>query len=417
MHRHTVRDMGSAAASLQHEFCPRTLHLHAVLADIRLVRSLATIIMEKNASFDIQHGPYSAVNGEAVQFETITSTDVMELSGVQRHHCLLASRYFDVLTKMGDTPTLLMDAFPEPPVGRSDHHVEISSGGHILETELCRDPFAKVLRYHVKSLHVHDACIRESMSQGGWFSLRWCRVERCPNFEDSLFHLDAQDFRELEVVWVSELATARCLWSKEHVSWTSRWLQFNSLRHLYLRSCTRLVYALPLRVHYALGKLETIHVVRCGNIRHVFELGEQDDSKDIASIGIELRALTTIHLYDLPMLRGIFEVKRTFAPRLQSVRIRGCFGLRWLPAPVEKESPGVRWPRPSVEVEKDVWDALEWDGAGVGHHPSYYEPPVHSRHCRRSRLLRRTVLRYLIFGSYQFALLPSIFMHALHISV
>jgi hypothetical protein len=31
--------------------------------------------------------------------------------------------------------------------------------------------------------------------------------------------------------------------------------------------------------------------------------------------------------------------------------------------------------RPAVEMEKDVWDALEWDGADADHHPSLYEAP------------------------------------------
>ena len=45
-------------------------------------------------------------------------------------------------------------------------------------------------------------------------------------------------------------------------------------------------------------------------------------------------------------------------------------------------------------VEKEVWDALEWDGLAAGHHPSLFEPPAHSRYYRRRRLLRGTVLRY-----------------------
>ncbi|KAK3145595.1 hypothetical protein QOZ80_3BG0254910 [Eleusine coracana subsp. coracana] len=231
---------------------------------------------------------------------------------------------------------------------------------------------------------------------GEWWStpLRWCHVERCPNMEDSLFHQDARGFSLLEVVWVSELLMARCLWSKGHVTWSrNNMLLFQSLRHLRLRSCPRLQYALPLRsrAHNALGNLETIHVVRCGDLRHVFVLSEDDDKDDIASKGMEFPALTTIHLHDLPMLRGICDVKM-FAPRLRSVRSRGCFNLRRLPAPVKKAQ-GVRWPRPTVEVEKDVWDALEWDGADAGHHPTYYEPPVHSRHYRQRGLLRGTVLR------------------------
>jgi hypothetical protein len=47
--------------------------------------------------------------------------------------------------------------------------------------------------------------------------------------------------------------------------------------------------------------------------------------------------------------------------------------------------------RPTVEMEKDVWDALEWDGPAAGHHPDLFEPPVHSRYYRRKHLLRGTV--------------------------
>jgi hypothetical protein len=49
--------------------------------------------------------------------------------------------------------------------------------------------------------------------------------------------------------------------------------------------------------------------------------------------------------------------------------------------------------RPTVEMEKDAWDAVEWDGLAAGHHPDLSEP-VHSRYYRRKRLLRGTVLRY-----------------------
>jgi hypothetical protein len=49
--------------------------------------------------------------------------------------------------------------------------------------------------------------------------------------------------------------------------------------------------------------------------------------------------------------------------------------------------------KPTVEIENDVWDALEWDGAEAGHHPSHFEPPVHSRHYKK-KLPRTSVLRY-----------------------
>ncbi|CAN6248655.1 unnamed protein product [Urochloa humidicola] len=100
--------------------------------------------------------------------------------------------------------------------------------------------------------------------------------------------------------------------------------------------------------------------------------------------------LTTIHLHDLHKLQQITCEVKTIAPALETIRVRGCFGLRRLPS-LQGREPGVK--KPAVEMEKDVWDALEWDGLAAGHHPDLFEPPLHSRYYRRSRLLRGTVLR------------------------
>ncbi|KAK3145596.1 hypothetical protein QOZ80_3BG0254920 [Eleusine coracana subsp. coracana] len=406
----------------------RNLLLHAVLADVRLVRSLSAIIRWGNVSFDIQHGPYSSAVNNNGEIEGV----VHQPAGVQvqrRHH-----NYYcvadDVLTKMKDThptPPPMEALFPEPPAGRSDRHVEISGGGPNLESELVSHIegyycLADMMRCHAESLHVHDASISVSMTGKCWEKLRWFRVERCPNLESTLFHLDAGGFEKLEVVWVSELAKTRCLWSKGPVTSVSVGynLLFQSLRHLCLRSCPRLQYALPLRAYKnALRNLETLHVIHCGELRHVFELGEkcdhhqeeeeeEEDDIDAASnkgsSTMKFPSLTTIHLHDLPMLRGICDVKM-IASNLETVRIRGCFNLRRLPtAAIRLAAIDYRrlchgrlfWRRcgpPTVEVEKDVWDVLEWDGENVGHHPRFYAPPVHSRHYRNKRILRGTVLR------------------------
>nr|CAB3481989.1 unnamed protein product [Digitaria exilis] len=58
------------------------------------------------------------------------------------------------------------------------------------------------------------------------------------------------------------------------------------------------------------------------------------------------------------------------APMLETIRIRGCPNLLRLPA-LRGRKAGMK--KPAVEVEKDVWDALEWDGVDAGHHPSLYE--------------------------------------------
>jgi hypothetical protein len=132
--------------------------------------------------------------------------------------------------------------------------------------------------------------------------------------------------------------------------------------------------------------LETLHINYCGDLRHVFVPG--NEKKQHTSV--EFPRLTTIHLHDLTALQEICEGAEMVAPALQTMVIRGCPNLRRLPA-LKCCKPGMR--KPAVEIEKDVWDALEWDGVDAGHHPSLYEAPVHSRYYKR-RFIRRTVLRY-----------------------
>ncbi|TVU43913.1 hypothetical protein EJB05_03333 [Eragrostis curvula] len=372
----------------QHDPC--RFQVHAVLADVRLAWSLWTLINKRSELGFHIHVPsssYTIVDCGTIQQPEATSNEMTEpaVNKLQRH--CLARQYGDVLTKMGDAPTP-MEAFPNPEPPRAsplDRHVEITGGGHILDSELQRrlpgprfDGLAALMKYHAKSLHVHDASISVSMPRGRWDMLRWCRVERCPSLGPTLFPLDVYvgHINVLEVIWVSELAMARCLWSKGR--------DFRSLQHLCLRSCPRLQYALPFG---ACASLKTIDVVHCGDLRHVFvaSFNRPDDA------GMLFPVLATIYMHDLPMLKGICEGKKMFAPKLQAVRIRGCFGLRRLPV-VE----GVGWARPTVEMEKDVWDALEWDDIDMygRHQRSYYQPLLHSRYYRRRRLLRGTVLRY-----------------------
>jgi hypothetical protein len=137
--------------------------------------------------------------------------------------------------------------------------------------------------------------------------------------------------------------------------------------------------------------LETLHVIHCGTIRHIIVLGQGhlDD-------GVLFTELTNIQLHDLPVLEQISKFKM-IAPCLETIKIWGCWSLRRLPHVRHYSS------RPAVEVEKDVWDALEWDGVAVSHHPSLYREPMHSRYYKR-RMLRRTVLRYAHVASLSFIL-------------
>jgi len=188
----------------------------------------------------------------------------------------------------------------------------------------------------------------------------------------------------LETIWVSDLLMARCVWSKGVIYYYYEY-HFRGLRHLHLRCCPSLRFGLAMGERPSFPSLETLHIVHCGQLRHVFVPGDADEKYQHTSV--EFPKLTTIHLHDLPALQQICEAAEMLAPALETIRIRGCWSLRRLPAFNE---PGKR--RPTVEIEKDVWDALEWDGVDARHHPSLYEAPVHSRYYKR-RMLRTTVLR------------------------
>ncbi|OEL28382.1 hypothetical protein BAE44_0010599, partial [Dichanthelium oligosanthes] len=138
-----------------------------------------------------------------------------------------------------------------------------------------------------------------------------------------------------------------------------------------------------------------------GQLDHHVEIGDRSHSVESEMVidydhwnlgdlmrSLEFPELTDIHLHDLPALEQISEFKM-IASSLEAIKIRGCWSLRRLP---HLSRDGASDRRPAVEVEKDVWDTLKWDGVAAGHHPSLYQAPVHSRYYKR-RMLRRTVLR------------------------
>ncbi|KAM3372985.1 hypothetical protein ACQJBY_019754 [Aegilops geniculata] len=75
------------------------------------------------------------------------------------------------------------------------------------------------------------------------------------------------------------------------------------------------------------------------------------------------------------------------APNLETIKVRGCWGLSRLPAVSGSTSK-----RPKVDCERDWWDNLKWDGLELNHDPSLYEPS-HSRYYKKAHLPRVTVLR------------------------
>nr|CAB3479722.1 unnamed protein product [Digitaria exilis] len=212
---------------------------------------------------------------------------------------------------------------------------------------------------------------------------RQCRVERCPNLH-AVFPPRTIDYKGMmETIWASDLLTARCVWGRGGIGDDSNHLA--RLQHLHLHCCPSFQFTLAMSRRPSFPSLKTLHIIHCGDLGHVF-IPKDEKNKHTS---VQFLKLTTIHLHDLPALRQICEGAMMLAPTLETIKIRGCSNLRQLPVLKGREA---RMKKPTVEMEKDVWDALEWDGVDAGHHPSLYDVPVHSRYYKK-RMLRRTVLR------------------------
>uniref|UniRef100_A0A8R7TQ01 Disease resistance protein At4g27190-like leucine-rich repeats domain-containing protein n=1 Tax=Triticum urartu TaxID=4572 RepID=A0A8R7TQ01_TRIUA len=351
---------------------PSRLQVHAVLVDARLSHSLKNLIdlYREDARFNIHVTSSPACDG-VVQFEA-TNKDKTGLSDQEGPQLIPAGRYSDVLGMVGHPP---MQAFPQSPSTKFDRHVEIAEGSLYVEGGM---DFALgwILRYYAESLHVHDVSPRPIGPEGFGWRLRWCCMERCPKLDTGIFP-DSSCFEKLEAFWASDLLMARWIWSTSLDLTT----EFQNLRHLHLRSCPSLQFVLAVWSSN-LPRLETLHIIHCGDLSHVFL--RNGPNIDVFQ---PFPKLTTIHLHDLPKLHNICNF-RMMAPALKSIKIRGCWGLRRLPS-VGARGPGEK---PTVEIEKDVWDALEWD---AGHRPDHFEAPVHSRYYKK-KLPRVSVLRYII---------------------
>ncbi|WVZ95459.1 hypothetical protein U9M48_041222 [Paspalum notatum var. saurae] len=332
-----------------------------------------------------------------VQPEATSSKEIMIESSDQTRYVVAAyDQYGDVFTKIGDWPTPI-EAFPHAPAGQLDRHIEIGDGSCSVQSEVEANRYganlANLMTKHIQSLYVHDVSTNSNImpTEELSFYLRWCRVERCPNLL-AVFPPGAYNYSgSMETIWVSDLRMARCVWSKGATGWDHR--LFSGLQHLHLRRCPSLQFALAMGILSSFRSLVTLHIIHCGILRHVFVPGNVNH---LHHPSVEFPKLTTIHLHDVPALREMCEAVVMVAPALKTIKIRGCWSLRRLPALKQ----GMRR-KPTVEMEKDVWDALEWDGVEAGHHPSLYEAPVHSRHYRR-RMLRITVLS-LVAASDQYS--------------
>nr|ASV63917.1 BPH6 [Oryza sativa]ASV63918.1 BPH6 [Oryza sativa] len=368
---------------------PGFLSVHAVIVDARIARSLYALIEKTSYHVDMNihvtsSTVYSEVESEGTYRDSISQ--LRDHVNMQQQDLRSAGQYHDVqLSMVGDVP---MQSFPLPPTTMLSRHIEIAQGSHNLESELDDDSpiptLAHLAKHKAESLHVHDLSTITPLPGEQWRCLKWCRIERCPKIE-IVFPRYAWNFDRLETAWVSDLLMARCIWSKGPSQYRG---SFQNLQHLHLRSCPRLQFVLPVWVS-SFPDLKTLHVIHCSNLHNIFVLEDGDYPEQITVKGVAFPKLTTIHLHDLPMLRQICDVEfKMVAPALETIKIRGCWGLRRLPA-VAADGP-----KPAVEIEKDVWDALEWDGVEADHHPSLFQAPVHSRYYRK-KLPRGSVLRYM----------------------
>ncbi|KAL6857135.1 hypothetical protein ACP4OV_018517 [Aristida adscensionis] len=366
---------------------PFKLQVLAATADARFARSLAALFkyhVSNNIYFDINITD-SAVCGWIVQPKG-TRKEIIEPTDQQNR--VVPSLYSDIFSKIANDTTP-MQAFPQPPAQKLDRHIEIGPGSRNVDMEIEVDSVSSnlgdLMAHYTQSLHVHDVStstttpkFTDALSSRWQLRLRWCCVERCRNLS-TVFSPIEYYCPTLETIWVSNLLMARNIWSKCYREIRSN--GFEGLQHLHLHSCPSLLFALPVPTS-SFPSLKTLHIIHCGALRHVFERGHSHFEE------VTFPELITIHLHDLPALRQICELKMV-APALETIRTRGCWSLRRLPA-LKGREPGTR--RPTVEMEKDMWDALEWDGVDDGHHPSLYEAPVHSRYYKK-RMLKGTVLR------------------------
>ncbi|CAL5033677.1 unnamed protein product [Urochloa decumbens] len=284
-----------------------------------------------------------------------------------------------------------------------DLHIEMGQG--ITDINVVSTQGTKALSFmmnRVLSLHIHDSFITTTIPRQivistkeeriSWRDLKWCHVERCPKL-DTAFHTnyDIYCFKELETFWAADLLMACSIWSRGTIVDAKDTDSFAKLRDIHLHKCPRLKFVLPLSWNYTLSSLETLHIVCCGDLKRVFPVDDANFLKRIATKHqhgmLEFPRLKHLYLHDLSCLQQICEAKM-FAPELKAVRIRGCWGLRRLPAtdPHRRDGHLV-----DVDCEKDWWGNLEWDGLHVGHDPSLFKPR-HSAYYKK-RLLRTTVLR------------------------
>ncbi|CAM0958610.1 unnamed protein product [Alopecurus aequalis] len=395
---------GGKAGRVQRDFMNLS-EARAAMPDMRLIQSLVvgsySGFFRMTDRLNLCISATSTGGGQRYNKEKLGPSSIRKAIGPGVPNTLIANAshrsYRDVTV---DNITINHDYNNAPDIHPSAWHVEIGEG--IINTSVESVRGIKSIIFVMNealSLYVHDSSsittvILEHMMSIEEDKLRWrrlkqCRVERCSKLQTVFItNYDINCFPELETFWAADLPMAHCIWSKGRTVNIRGTSTFVKLRSIHLYSCPRLEFVLPLSwLIHSLSSLETLHIVNCGDLRHVFPV-EEEFLKELATsrpddVVLEFPELKHIYLHELNKLQQICEAKM-FAPKLETVRLRGCWGLRRLPSVGQ-------YTRPIVNCERDWWEKLEWDGPAAGHDPSLFEVR-HSSYYKKP-LPRVSVLR------------------------
>ncbi|KAM3393744.1 hypothetical protein ACQJBY_014464 [Aegilops geniculata] len=364
---------------------------HQAYATIMDIRFLQTLVLESNVGFCWKStGSHlklcvpacSNKVEEQRNKEKTAIASIGQIMGHPRPKSLIPNayiRYMDVVADIITVDDGYNSASQFQPLGC---HVEIGDGISFSRMESNRAIKATIFVMNkAESLHAHDnssvtTVIPEHMMSIERQILRWqhlkcCHVVRCPKMH-TVFNIVSgySKFVELVNFWAADLPMTHCIWSKERSIDFEDDRSFAKLQSIHLFSCPRLTFVLQWSRLFTLSSLETLHIVFCGDLRQVFPVEPEILARIATSHckgALEFPNLKHIYLHQLFKLQHICEAKM-FAPKLETIRVRGCWGLRRLP------SIGQDSHRPVVDCEKDWWEKLEWDGPEAGHDPSLFEP-------------------------------------------
>ncbi|RCV19453.1 hypothetical protein SETIT_3G385900v2 [Setaria italica] len=247
---------------------------------------------------------------------------------------------------------------------------------------------------HATILHVHDSASITGIPFPAilsWAKLLWCRVERCQRLDTVFCTPEGEGvgggsrqamFWYIQTLWVSQLPVARHVWSWSVAAQPDE-RSFEDLRYVHLHNCPRLLHVLPLSMSVNLGRLHTLEIVCCDSLTEVFPVPAKREV-------VNFWRLRRLHLHELPALLCL-SGRRMLTPELETVRVRGCWSLRRMPAVGDGTGVGSKR-KPTVDCEEEWWDRLVWDGVRLGHDPSLYRT-LHPRYGRETGLRPGTLLR------------------------